>query len=155
SDHLVRLIAKDPEDGRLSFQGGEYLRLLSVLTMNSFVTVDFDRFWRTNRVASAIAFFNYISSRYVFSRRAFASRERRLEWIRGGRAAVKSGAMPPARLPEGYMHCSYGVTPSKPAIKGPLMEQMRRACLEAGVVETEGEIPPRGAGPATIVVVGE
>ena len=34
-------IAKDPEDGRLSFQGGEYLRLLSVLTMNSFVNVDF------------------------------------------------------------------------------------------------------------------
>ena len=30
---------------------------------------------------SAIAFFNYISSRYVFSRRAFAFRERLLEWI--------------------------------------------------------------------------
>jgi hypothetical protein len=40
--------------------------------MNSFIHVDFDRFWRTNRVASAIAFFNYISSRYVFSRRAAA-----------------------------------------------------------------------------------
>ena len=79
SDHLVLLIAKDAGDGRLSFQGADYLRLLSVLTMNSFVNVDFDRFWRTNRVASAIAFFNYISSRYVFSRRAFEFRERLLE----------------------------------------------------------------------------
>jgi len=51
SDHLVRLIAKDAGGGRLSFQGTDYLRLLTVLTMNSFIHVDFDRFWRTNRVA--------------------------------------------------------------------------------------------------------
>jgi hypothetical protein len=53
------------------------------------------------------------------------------------------------------MHCSYALTPKKHAIKRPLMEQMRRACLEAGVVEDEGVIPPRGAGRATVVVVGE
>jgi hypothetical protein len=155
SDHLVRLIARDAGDGRLSFQGADYLRLLTVLTMNSFVNVDFDRFWRTNRVASAIAFFNYISSRYVFSRRAFEFRERLLEWIPERLADVKFGAMTLARLPEVYMHCSYAMTARKHAIKRPLMEQMRRACLEAGVVEAAGAIPPRGAGRATVVVVGE
>ena len=102
--------------------------------MNSFIHVDFDRFWRTNRVASAIAFFNYISSRYVFSRRAFAFRERLLEWIPERLAEVKFGAMTLARLPEVYMHCSYALTARKHAIKRPLMEQMRRACLEAGVI---------------------
>ena len=66
SDHLVRLIAKDAGGGRLSFQGTDYLRLLTVLTMNSFIHVDFDRFWRTNRVASAIAFFNYIARATCF-----------------------------------------------------------------------------------------
>jgi HMW1 domain 2/HMW1C N-terminal len=155
SDHLVLLIAKDAGDGRLSFQGADYLRLLSVLTMNSFVNVDFDRFWRSNRVASAIAFFNYISSRYVFSRRAFEFRERLLEWMPERLAEVKFGGMTLARLPEVYMHCSYAVTAKKHAIKRPLMEQMRRACLEAGVVEAGGAIPPRGDGRATIVVVGE
>jgi HMW1 domain 2/HMW1C N-terminal len=155
SDHLVRLIAKDAGNGRLSFQGTDYLRLLTVLTMNSFIHVDFDRFWRTNRVASAIAFFNYISSRYVFSRRAFEFRERLLEWMPERLAEVKFGGMTLARLPEVYMHCSYAVTARKHAIKRPLMEQMRRACLEAGVVEAEGAIPPRGAGRATVVVVGE
>jgi hypothetical protein len=99
SDHLVLLIAKDAGDDRLSFQGADYLRLLTVLTMNSFVNVDFDRFWRTNRVASAIAFFNYISSRYVFSRRAFEFRERLLEWIPERLAEVKFGGMTLARLP--------------------------------------------------------
>jgi hypothetical protein len=123
--------------------------------MNSFIHVDFDRFWRTNRVASAIAFFNYISSRYVFSRRAFEFRERLLEWMPERLAEVKFGAMTLARLPEVYMHCSYAVTPRKHEIKRPLMEQMRRACLDAGVVEAEGEIPPRGAGRPTVVVVGE
>ena len=105
SDHLVRLIAKDAGNGRLSFQGTDYLRLLTVLTMNSFIHVDFDRFWRTNRVASAIAFFNYISSRYVFSRRAFEFRERLLEWMPERLAEVKFGGMTLARLPEVYMHC--------------------------------------------------
>jgi HMW1 domain 2/HMW1C N-terminal len=155
SDHLVRLIAKDAGGGRLSFQGTDYLRLLTVLTMNSFIHVDFDRFWRTNRVASAIAFFNYISSRYVFSRRAFEFRERLLEWMPERLAEVKFGAMTLARLPEVYMHCSYALTARKHAIKRPLMEQMRRACLEAGVIEAEGAIPPHGAGRATVVVVGE
>ena len=155
SDHLVRLIAKDAGGGRLSFQGTDYLRLLTVLTMNSFIHVDFDRFWRTNRVASAIAFFNYISSRYVFSRRAFDFRERLLEWMPERLAEVKFGAMTLARLPEVYMHCSYALTARKHAIKRPLMEQMRRACLEAGVIEAEGAIPPHGAGRATVVVVGE
>jgi hypothetical protein len=155
SDHLVLLIAKDAGDGRLSFQGADYLRLLSVLTMNSFVSVDFDRFWRTNRVASAIAFFNYISSRYVFSRRAFEFRERLLEWMPERLGEVKFGGMTLARLPEVYMHCSYAITARKHAIKRPLMEQMRRACLEAGVLEAEGAIPPREGGRPTIVVVGE
>jgi hypothetical protein len=155
SDHLVLLIAKDAGDGRLSFQGADYLRLLSVHTMNSFVNVDFDRFWRTNRVASAIAFFNYISSRYVFSRRAFEFRERLLEWMPERLGEVKFGSMTLARLPEVYMHCSYAVTARKHAIKRPLMEQMRRACLEAGVLEADGAIPPREGGRATLVVVGE
>jgi HMW1 domain 2/HMW1C N-terminal len=155
SDHLVSLIAKDAGDGRLSFQGADYLRLLTVLTMNSFVNVDFDRFWQTNRVASAIAFFNYISSRCVFSRRAFEFRERLLEWMPQRLGEVKFGSMTLGRLPEVYMHCSYAVTAKKHAIKRPLMEQMRRACLEAGVVETEGAIPSRDDGRATIVVIGE
>ena len=88
-------------------------------------------------VASAIAFFNYISSRYVFSRRAFEFRERLLEWIPERLAEVKFGAMTLARLPEVYMHCSYAMTAKKHAIKRPLMAQMRRACLEAGVVEAD------------------
>ena len=58
-------------------------------------------------------------------------------------AEVKFGAMTLARLPEVYMHCSYAVTARRHAIKRPLMEQMRRACLEAGVVDAEGAIPPR------------
>jgi hypothetical protein len=91
----------------------------------------------------------------VFSRRAFAFRERLLEWIPERLAEVKFGAMTLARLPEVYMHCSYALTARKHAIKRPLMEQMRRACLEAGVIEAEGAIPPHGAGRATVVVVGE
>ena len=131
------------------------MRLLALLTMNSFINIDFDQFWRANPVASAVAFFNYISSRYVFSRRAFEFRERLLEWIPARLSEVKFGGMTLARLPEVYMHCSYAMTAKKHAIKRPLMAQMRRACLEAGAVEATIPIPEKSGERATIVVVGE
>ncbi len=155
SDHFLRLIAKDAGNGQMTFAGTNVLRLLAMLTMNSFINVNFDLFWRANRVASAIAFLNYISSRYVFSRRAFELRERLLEWIPERLKEVKLGMMTLARLPEVYMHCSYAFTAKKHAIKRPLMEQMRRACLEAGVAEVHAPIPPRSAERATLVVVAE
>jgi hypothetical protein len=155
SDSFISQISGDAGNGRMSFEGKNLLRLLAMLSMNSFVNIDFDQSWRASRVASAIAFLNYISSRYVFSRRAFEFRERLLEWIPPRLAEVKLGMMTLARLPEVYMHCSYAITPHKHAIKRPLMEQMRRACLEAGVVELAVAAPVVRTSRVTVVVVGE
>jgi hypothetical protein len=155
SDNFLSLIAKDAGNNQLTFAGPNFLRLLAMLTMNSFVNVDFDQFWRANPVASGISFFNYISSRYVFSRRAFEFRERLLEWFPARLPEVKLGGLALSRLPEVYMHCSYAMTPKKHAIKRPLMEQMRRACLGAGAVESPAAIPPKSNERATVVVVGE
>jgi hypothetical protein len=155
SDHFIRLIAKDSGNGRMTFEGGNLLRLLVMLTMNSFIKVDFDRFWSANRTAAAIAFLNYISSRYVFAQRAFEFRERLLEWLPERLAQVKLGDRILVRLPEVYMHASYAFTADKHAIKRPLMEQMRRACLEAGIAELSAPLPAQSAGHATIIVIGE
>src|SRR5579862_9620218 len=155
SDNYLSLIGQDAGNNQLTFAGPNFLRLLALLTMNSFLNIDFDQVWRSNPVASGVAFFNYISSRYVFSRRAFEFRERLLEWIPARLSEVKFGGMTLARLPEVYMHCSYAMTPKKHAIKRPLMAQMRRACLEAGAVEATIPIPEKSGERATIVVVGE
>ena len=90
----------------------------------------------------------------MFSRRAFEFRERLLEWFPARLPEVKLGGMALSRLPEVYMHCSYAMTPNKHAIKRPLMEQMRRACLAAGVVEAPISIPQKSDERSTIVVVG-
>jgi len=155
SDNFLSLVAKDVSNDQLTFRGANILRLLVLLTMNSFINVDFDKFWRANRIASAVAFLNYISSRYVFLRRAFEFRERLLEWIPNRLGEVKLGTVTLARLPEFYMHCSYALTAKKHDIKRPLMEQMRRACLEEGAVEATTSILPDRGDRATIVVVGE
>ena len=155
SDNFLSLIAQEAGNNQLSFAGPNFLRLLAMFTMNSFINIDFDQFWRANPVASAISFFNYISSRYVFSRRAFDFRERLLEWFPARLPQVKLGSLALSRLAEVYMHCSYAMTPKKHAIKRPLMEQMRRACLEAGVVEKPTSIPQKSSERATVVVVGE
>jgi hypothetical protein len=155
SDNFITQISNDAGSGRISFQGANLLRLLVILTLNSFIDIDFDLFWRANSAASAVAFLNYLSSRYVFTRRAFEFRERLLEWIPARLAAVKLGSVTLSRMQEFYLFCSYAVTDKKHEIKRSLIEQMRRACLEAGVVESTGSIPAPGAGRATLVVVAE
>jgi hypothetical protein len=124
-------------------------------SMSSIFEIDFERFWSINRAASAVAFLNYISSRYVFSRRAFEFRERLLEWLPARLANVTLGIVPLSRLPQVYMFCSYALTPKKHAIKRPLMEQVRRACLKAGVVEDMAPAREHRGERVTIVVVGE
>jgi hypothetical protein len=126
-----------------------------MLSMNSRVNVDFNHFWQANRVAAAVAFLQYISSRYVFSPRAFEFRERLLEWIPDRLDDVKLGSLILSRLPEIYMHCSYAITPKKHEIKAGLMRQMRRACLEAGATEVSRELPNSIPERPTVVVVAE
>lgn len=130
SDSFLSLIAKDAGNGSLNFEAGNFLRLLALLSMDSWINVNFEDFWRGNPVASCLAFLNYISSRYVFSQRAFELRERLLEWIPARLNDVKLGNLTLERLPEVYMHCSYALTPSKHAIKRPLMGRKGRGRVE-------------------------
>ncbi len=156
SDNFLSLMSKDASEGRSTFQGANVLRLLALLTLNSSINVDLDKFWRASRTGSAIAFLNYVSSRYVFSERAFEFRERLLEWIPDRLGEVNLGTVTLARVPEFYMHCSYAFTDRKHAIKRPLMEQMRRVCLEQGVVENgAASLPMKRTERLTVVVIGE
>ena len=155
SDIFLNLIAEDKGDGRSTFEGTNILRLLAMHTMYSFIDVDIDQFWHANPVASAVAFLNYISSRYVFSRRGFEFREILLQWLPPHLAEVNLGTLTLARLPEIYMHCSYAFTSEKHTIKRVLTQQIRRACIEGGVSEaTNAEHVQKSERP-TIVVVGE
>jgi HMW1-like protein len=159
SDHILPLIASSQaqQPGMMNFEGMGFLRFLATMTLNSNIGVDFEQFWRANRVATALAFLQYISSRYVFQPRAFDFREKLLEWLPGKLSELKLGSLTLARLPEIYMHCSYAITPRKHDIKKGLMQQMRRACIEGGAQEiAPGSVPlpPKGSKP-TVVVVAE
>ncbi len=156
SDHLFpRLASARDSNNRMIFEGTNFLRLLAILSLDSRINVDLEQFWRANRVGAALAFLQYISSRYVFTPRAFEFRERLLEWLPEHLDEVKLGSMVLARLPEMYMHCSYAMTPNKHAIKAALMRQMRRACLEAGVAEGPSSLPSRIPERPTLFVVCE
>src|SRR6185295_514239 len=141
SDHLLPLLASHvgPDQRQMSFEGINFLRFLAMMSLNSGIGIDLDEFWKANQVGAALAFLQYISSRYVFQPRAFEFRERLLEWIPDRLSDVKLGTLALARLPEIYMHCSYAMTGKKHAIKKELMRQMRRACLEGGCTEISGE----------------
>lgn len=155
SDKFIARVAENAGNGTLNFDEFNFLRLLVLRCKDSALNVDFDQFWRANRFAAAVAFLSYLGARCVFSPRALELRERLLEWLPNRIAEVKLGALTLARLPEVYMHCSYAFTAGKHAIKRPLMEQMRRLLLEAGVAEVAAMAPPQRAERPTIIVIGE
>jgi HMW1C N-terminal/HMW1 domain 2 len=155
SDHIFPRLASVRDNDRMTLEGTNFLRLLAILSLDSRLNVDLEQFWCANRVGAALAFLQYISSRYVFTRRAFEFRERLLEWLPDRLDEVKLGSMVLARLPEIYMHCSYAITPKKHAIKAALMRQMRRACLEAGAAEGPSLLPARIPERPTLFVICE
>src|SRR5262245_21310636 len=154
SDHIVPLLATRAGTS-LTFEGVNFLRFLILRSMNSRIHGSLEDYWNVSSVGTAVAFLNYIGSRYVFWPRAFDFRERLLEWLPGRLGAIKLGGLTLSRLPEIYMHCSYAVTPKKHAIKADLMKQMRGACLAHGCREASAEpVHPLPSRP-TIVIVGE
>ncbi|MEE8439498.1 MAG: hypothetical protein V3S07_07900 [Micropepsaceae bacterium] len=128
-----------------------------MLTLNSRVvtSIDFEQLWRADKISVASAFTSYLRSRYVFRPRAFAFRERLLEWLPEKLDQVTLGSMTLSHLQDLYMHCSYAITPKKHAIKAKVMAQMRRACLKAGVSEIEPTKSPPVSERPTVVIVCE
>jgi hypothetical protein len=155
SDKLMPQLAKRTGETSLTFEGVNFLRFLILRSMNSAIDADLEDYAKVSSTGTAVAFLNYVSSRTVFWPRAFAFREKLLEWLPSRLGALKLGDLMLARLPEIYMHCSYAMTPRKHAIKATLMKQVRNACLSYGCTEAAAEQPhPLPARP-TVVIVGE
>jgi predicted O-linked N-acetylglucosamine transferase (SPINDLY family) len=129
-------------------------RRLILRSLNSGTPIDLDEVWREDPGTAAPAFLHYLASRCVFEPGAFEFRERLLEFLPDRLSEVTLSPLTLSRMADTYMHCSYALTPGKHAIKGPLMRQLRRACLEAGSGEISGSKSPIGERP-TIVVVAE
>ena len=157
SDHFLRRLGEAKGGGQIGLKGGNFSRFLAMLALNSpaGVHMDFNQFWQADRVAAAPAFMSYIRTRYVFRPNAFAFRERLLEWLPQHLSEVTLGSASLSRIQDIYMHCSYAITPKKHAIKAEIMKQMRRAALQAGVVEREQGATMSLSGKPTIAVVCE
>jgi predicted O-linked N-acetylglucosamine transferase (SPINDLY family) len=128
---------------------------LALRPLSSQHDIDLDAVWDAEPRAAATAFLRYTSSPYIFRPRAFALRERLLEWLPERLSEVKLSTLTLSRLADVYMHCSYAMTPKKHAIKGALMTAMRRALLEAGCREVERGAPSPIEARPTIVVIAE
>lgn len=155
SDHVLPMIAEGVGDERWNLSGQNILRMLSVFSMASGFDVDFDTWWRGNRLAVATAFLHYLGARTVFRARAFDLRERLLEWLPERLGDIKLGVVSLSKAPEIYMHCSYAVTPRKHAIKAAIIRQMRNTCLELGCREVAAGIATAPQARPTIIVVAE
>ena len=155
TDHLLDRIAGNAGGVPGSSSGQDMLRMLAIRLMDSAADVDLDRCWASDRSAAAIAFLNYLTTRYLFTPRGLQFRERLLEWLPKRLDDVQLGTLTLSRVQDIYMHCSYAFTPGKHEIKAALMRQMRRVCLSAGCQELALGARKHPAGRPTVVVVLE
>jgi hypothetical protein len=154
SDHLLPMIGRGVGRDLWNLSSQNIIRILPILSMNSQFDLDFDQWWRANPVATATAFLHFLGSRSVFQPRAFALRERLLEWLPARLDDIKLGTISLSKASECYMHCSYAFTPRKHAIKAAIINQMRRQCIEIGCREVS-EVPAGSGVRPTIVVIAE
>ena len=83
-----------------------------------------------------------LGTRFCFTEGAHAFREKVLEWLPGRLGGVQLGQIALQTIASPYMHCSYAMSPRKHDIKADFIDQMRRACLEAGAPEYDPAFPP-------------
>lgn len=155
ADPFVSLLASQTDGGGMTFPRDSLRRLLAMLSLHSPLAAEFETLWQVDRPAATLALLHYLGARAIFQSGAAVVRERLLEWLPGRLGELRLGGLTLERLQETYMHCSYAFTPAKHAIKGPLIAQMRRACLEAGCVEWQAGGPRRPEERPTVVVVVE
>ncbi len=158
SDPFLRQLGNAQGENKLAIEDANLPRFLAMLTLNSRVvtSIDFEQLWRADKISVASAFTSYLRSRYVFRPRAFAFRERLLEWLPDKLDQVTLGSMTLSHLQDLYMHCSYAISPKKHAIKAKVMAQMRRTCLKVGISEIEpGKSPLLSERPTVVIVCEE
>ena len=155
SEHLLPLLARDAGTGTWTLNGEKLIRYFAIFSPGSAQNIEFEECMNANRSVAAAAFLHYLGTRYCFSERAFAFRERLLEWLPGKLGGVRLGNLSLRKMVEPYMHCSYAMTPSKHAIKADIMAQMRLSCLEAGCPEMAKDRKAEPRKKPTIVVVTE
>jgi HMW1-like protein len=152
--YLLPLIGQKPGEKSYQFGGDKLLKMFTVFSPSGF-RFNLEECFRASPPATAVAFLNYLGTRYCFTEPEFEFRERILEWLPGKLEQVTLGDITLQRLVEPFMHCSYAVTPRKHAIKADMIAQLRRACLRVGSPEWKGEAPAVKNGKPVLVVVTE
>ncbi len=154
SDYLLPVIGSVAGSDTWTLSAETIIRFLPVLSTNTRFELDLDKWWQANTPAAATAFLHFLGSRTVFRPRAAALRERLLEWLPARLDEIRLGTISLSRAAETYMHCSYAFTPRKHDIKGAIMRQMHRKCIEIGCPEVTKAVPRTSPRP-TVVVVAE
>lgn len=153
-EHLIPLLATGEGQARRVPQ--ESLpRFLTVFAAAAGLDLNLDEAMRADAPATIGAALGYLGTRFVFTDRAYAFRERLLAWLPAELARVKLGDLALQNLASPYMHCSYAASSAKHAVKAPMMAQLRRALLEAGAREYDPADPPPASARPTIVVTCE
>ncbi len=154
TEHLIPLLATGDGASRRVPQD-TLPRFLLLFSAAAGMQVNLDEAMRANAPAAIGAALGYLATRFCFTERGHDFRERLLAWLPGALGQVNLGGLALQSLASPYMHCSYAASPGKHAVKGPMMAQMRRGCLEAGCQEWRPGAGPPPSGRPTIVVTTE
>ena len=153
-DNFLRVLGMEDDDG-WKLKGDHILRFLLLFSPRADFNISFEKTLAANPHMSAIAFLNFLGTRYCFTERTHDFRERLLEWLPGRLNEVQLGPIVLRNIAEPFMHCSYAQTPRKHEIKADLIAQMRRAVLTAGAREASEPPAPAADGKPVVVILTE
>ncbi|MDR2856412.1 MAG: FkbM family methyltransferase [Novosphingobium sp.] len=161
ADHILRSLGTDPAaKNTLQMRAEEVRKFQLFYLTDSEMLLDWDMFWRFDKVATANLAISILSTRVMASPPAHQKREMLLRWLPGKLEEVDWDRLPSGVLHDAYMHCSYADLPSKHDIKRSIDALIRRKLESLGLRDVtrkaarpDGSDPLTGGKPVLLVVL--
>ncbi|HTX48783.1 MAG TPA: hypothetical protein VME40_05265 [Caulobacteraceae bacterium] len=152
--HLVPLLI-DTQNGAQKVSLDNLKRFLLLFSGAAGMNMNLEEAMTADAAVTMGGLLGVLGTRFCFTEGAHAFREQLLEWLPGRLGGVKLGQIALQTIASPYMHCSYAMSPRKHDIKADFIDQIRRACLEAGAPEYDPATPPAPKAKPTVIVATE
>ncbi|HZX77377.1 hypothetical protein [Lysobacter sp.] len=161
ADHILRSLGNDPHaKNTLAMRTEETRKFQLFYLAESEMRLDWDVFWRFDKVAAANLAISLLATRLVASPAAHQKREMLLRWLPARLDQIESlDQLPAGVLHDAYMHCSYADLPGKHDIKKPINALIRRKLASLDLHDVArppaslGDDSATGAKPVLLVVL--
>ncbi len=158
ADHIIRAInVEDQTTGKVEVKTEDILKLLLLWVPESEIQLNYDDFWRFDKILAANAFLSMLTPRFLGSPAAHQRREFLLQWLPEKLGEIDDlEQLNAGNLLDVYWNTSYSNLKTKHHIKRPINYLIRKKIVQWGIQDIlNTPLPSDGTKPKIFIIVGK